>query len=600
MIKTAKLQLNKPEGTDVVNIEDLNANMDILDNEVTKLATQASDGRQSAADKKKLDGIAAGANNYVHPSTHPASMISQDANNRFVTDAEKANWNSKETTTGAQSKANTAESNAKTYSDQKLATHQEDNAAHTAFTTCATAASTTAKTAALAGFSLATGSRVTVKFTYANTASAPTLNINGTGAKAIYLNGTQVGNGGWEANAVLELVYDGTRYNVINDAGIGKLSNLATTAKTNLVNAINEVFTDVSDLKTKVKNAVTDKGGTVLDADGDGVPTADELVAGVASIKQVDPTETYSTRNAIFDSTNLVKLGLDIINSRNQLIVDDEENFYFLYGSAIEKYTPTSKTRLAVNNAYGYLRELVFDDDSKKIYVGSNNKDLVVLNKSLVIQKVIPLDGNVQACVPIGNNQLVVASESQRIYLVDTKTDTVIRNELVLGIGGYHRVLKPDPMNPKQIFFATSSGAVGIINIETMTLIQTANTNYMSEATGMVFTSPTQLIVGLLGYANSNVYVYDRTTNSFVDAKQYGSVISLDGDGILTYISDDSASITKTIVFGQPLPNNDLSNRFIQLTGKVAKRGTIVKNNKIYFLTNAAFHVYRHGIKGVS
>lgn len=32
---------------------------------------------------------------YTHPSTHPASIIVQDANNRFVTDTDKSNWNSK-------------------------------------------------------------------------------------------------------------------------------------------------------------------------------------------------------------------------------------------------------------------------------------------------------------------------------------------------------------------------------------------------------------------------------------------------------------------------------------------------------------------------
>ena len=32
---------------------------------------------------------------YTHPSTHPASMISQDASHRFVTDTEKTAWNGK-------------------------------------------------------------------------------------------------------------------------------------------------------------------------------------------------------------------------------------------------------------------------------------------------------------------------------------------------------------------------------------------------------------------------------------------------------------------------------------------------------------------------
>ena len=56
-------------------------------------ATHAADGLMSAADKTKLDGIAAGANNYQHPATQAASMIAEDATHRFATDAEKAKWN---------------------------------------------------------------------------------------------------------------------------------------------------------------------------------------------------------------------------------------------------------------------------------------------------------------------------------------------------------------------------------------------------------------------------------------------------------------------------------------------------------------------------
>lgn len=39
------------------------------------VATQSAAGLMSAADKIKLDGVASGANNYTHPSTHEASMI---------------------------------------------------------------------------------------------------------------------------------------------------------------------------------------------------------------------------------------------------------------------------------------------------------------------------------------------------------------------------------------------------------------------------------------------------------------------------------------------------------------------------------------------
>lgn len=130
---TASLNLKKPEGTDVIDINDLNGNTDIIDMEITKKATQTLDGRMSKEDKAKLDGIEEGANkyqhpathsldsitetttkkimtdiersklasievnanNYIHPSTHPATMIAQDSNHRFVTDTEKSIWNGK-------------------------------------------------------------------------------------------------------------------------------------------------------------------------------------------------------------------------------------------------------------------------------------------------------------------------------------------------------------------------------------------------------------------------------------------------------------------------------------------------------------------------
>lgn len=44
----------------------------------------------------KLNGIAENANNYFHPESHSASMITESAAKRFVSDEEKANWNEKQ------------------------------------------------------------------------------------------------------------------------------------------------------------------------------------------------------------------------------------------------------------------------------------------------------------------------------------------------------------------------------------------------------------------------------------------------------------------------------------------------------------------------
>lgn len=83
--------------------------------------------------------------------------------------------------------------------------------------TCSTAAATVAKTVAVSGFVLEVGATATVKFSYSNTASNPTLNVNSTGAKPIYYNGVAITSSYLVANRVYTFVYDGTNYLVVGD-----------------------------------------------------------------------------------------------------------------------------------------------------------------------------------------------------------------------------------------------------------------------------------------------------------------------------------------------------------------------------------------------
>ncbi|MFS0727043.1 DUF4795 domain-containing protein [Paenibacillus sp. 1P07SE] len=73
---------------------------------------QLSTEDYTTAEKAKLAGIAAGANLYVHPSAHPAAMITQDAAHRFVSDTEKSAWQAKESVAGAQAKVDAHASDA--------------------------------------------------------------------------------------------------------------------------------------------------------------------------------------------------------------------------------------------------------------------------------------------------------------------------------------------------------------------------------------------------------------------------------------------------------------------------------------------------------
>ena len=71
-----------------------------------RVVTDSLKGYMTPELKKKLDGIATGANNYVHPANHPATMITQDATHRFVTDTEKTTWNGKASTAVVSTTAN--------------------------------------------------------------------------------------------------------------------------------------------------------------------------------------------------------------------------------------------------------------------------------------------------------------------------------------------------------------------------------------------------------------------------------------------------------------------------------------------------------------
>lgn len=164
-------------------------------------ATQSADGLMSSADKTKLDGVATGAT----------------ANIGTVTSV-KINGSTKNPTSGVVDLGGTY-----------LTSHRENkvNGITTAsgtinnFGTCGTAAATAAKTVSITTgtFSLEAGTTISVKFTNANTANNPTLAVNSTAAKNIFVNGSQIttgGNKGLLAGTV-NFIYDGTQWNLIGN-----------------------------------------------------------------------------------------------------------------------------------------------------------------------------------------------------------------------------------------------------------------------------------------------------------------------------------------------------------------------------------------------
>lgn len=108
--------------------------------------------------------------------------------------------------------------------------------------TCATAAATVAKVVTCSGFVLELGAAIAVKFTYTNTGASPTLNVNGTGAKAIKQYGsTAASTYHWRAGEAVVFVYDGSYWQMVSKStattsyyGLTKLSTSTSSTSTTL------------------------------------------------------------------------------------------------------------------------------------------------------------------------------------------------------------------------------------------------------------------------------------------------------------------------------------------------------------------------------
>ena len=112
---------------------------------------------------------------------------------------------------------------------------------------CDTAAGTAAKTISASGYVLTNGGCIRIKMTNANTANNVTLNINSTGAKALYYDGAQASSTNtWEAGEVLEVYYDGTQYQCASGGG-GKF---ATGQKVKETSITDDIEKDSNDLIT--------------------------------------------------------------------------------------------------------------------------------------------------------------------------------------------------------------------------------------------------------------------------------------------------------------------------------------------------------------
>lgn len=150
------------------------------------------------------------------------------------------------------------------------------------YATCGTASATVAKVATLAAgtLTLKAGSTVAVRFTNANNAASPTLNIGGTGAKAIYTQGVRYAY--WAAGATVIFTYDGTNWRVASEPVYASTATIGNPGGRNIYIDQNVIqFRNGSDVLLEVKNII--EGQTLLQAAD--IQIGDELDAAGSSGK---------------------------------------------------------------------------------------------------------------------------------------------------------------------------------------------------------------------------------------------------------------------------------------------------------------------------
>jgi len=270
------------------------------------------------------------------------------------------------TKTYAEDQASTAESNAKSYADDNFdaigsasaaqsaaeATAAADatakaNAARDAaiedatikltghYATSSTAIDTSAKTATIIptsnSWALYSGATIAVKFINANTASTPTLNVNGTGAKAIRnYSGTALSSDEykWPAGALMSFVYDGTYWRVQDSNTLIRLSS----AETSIAQQADEIAlratkTEVDTLSGRVSTAestITQHAADIsAKVSKDGV---------IAAINLSSETEGGSTAKISANKVNIE--GAAIFTDSGRLSQTSLDNAYDANGAA--------------------------------------------------------------------------------------------------------------------------------------------------------------------------------------------------------------------------------------------------------------------------
>lgn len=320
------------------------------------------------------------------------------------------------------------------------------------YATCSTAAGTAAKVATLASGSitLSSGVSVSVKFTYANTVSSPTLNVNSTGAKTIRLNGAALTSTAhyWVAGAVVTFVYDGTYWNISDAGSLKKAEEAAKTATNYLGFSSSGLVVGDMTASSLGKNVLIDSdsvdirnGTTTLASFGastiylgkNSESSVINLCNGSATMKVKDSTDfrIYTDKRLVMsaydsmlmdcyrDSTHMTRIAIQSSDPDTASVVGGVQ--FTIYQDAIENTVKMLKNNIELKVTDGTNEtRLNVDEKVVKIYAA----DRIRLNSKSSVQ--ISESSGYSAGILLGHTYTV--NKSINIYWSDGSIHDLLAN----------------------------------------------------------------------------------------------------------------------------------------------------------------------------
>lgn len=208
---------------------------------------------------------------------------------------------------------------------------------------CDTAAGTAAKTVAATGYSLTNGGCIRIKMTNANTAANATLNINSTGAKALYYDGVQASSSNsWDAGDILEVFYDGTQYQCASGGG-GKFATGEKVKETRIISGADgyvEGYVNIPNADILYKDIYT--------------LTSSDFEQGSLDTDGSDISSTNRIRTKDYIPVN-IGTAIDVALNGQSFII-----LYYNENKVVTSSTQWSQTDAVITiNSAGYVRFLI-------------------------------------------------------------------------------------------------------------------------------------------------------------------------------------------------------------------------------------------------